>query len=117
MSCSALSFVVLLIQGMAASHVLFHQQESIAGKGTRSDANERHAHPLTLTVLYRSLHGPIKINVSASEFVAVSVSRALESCTIYLQFFHFYRSCVRIRVRTNGIAVESAFVFLSRKVF
>ena len=55
----------------------------MAGKGTKSDeANEAHAHPLTRTV-----HGPIKINVSVSGPVAVSRSIHMEACTTYLFLF------------------------------
>ena len=78
-------------------------------------------HPLTLKVrhgslhgpvstwsnLYvvRSLHGPIKINVSESGPFAVFGSVHLESSTIYLYFLDFCRSRVSIRFRTNEIAL------------
>ena len=45
MDRSISSFVILRIIGMAGSRVLFYRQERMAGKGTRSDANERHANP------------------------------------------------------------------------
>ena len=49
---------------------------------------------------HRSLHGPIKINVSVSGSVAVSVSVHMQSCTIISTFSIFNRS----PSRTNGIA-------------
>ena len=87
---------------MAELHVLFHRQEKMLRKGTRRDTNERHAHSLTCTVRHRSLHGPIKIDISVCGSVAVSVSGHMQSCIIYFYFLDFYRSSVR--VRTNGIA-------------
>ena len=39
-SCSVPFSAILLIYARAESHVLSHRQEGIAGKGTRSDANE-----------------------------------------------------------------------------
>ena len=73
----------------------------MAGKGTRSDANKEHAHPLTRTVRQRSQFGPVKINVSIPGSVAVSMSVRMESYTVYSYFFDFY--CIRIYIRTNGI--------------
>ena len=46
---------------------------------------------------HRSLRSPIKINVSVSGSVAVSVH--MESCTIHLYFLEFHRIC------TNGSAL------------
>ena len=74
----------------AGSHLLFHQQERMVGKGTRSNANERHTHLLTRTVWHRSLHGLIKINVAISWSTAVSVSLHMEPCTIYFNLLDFY---------------------------
>ena len=77
--------------------MLFHWQKIMARKGTRSDANERHAHPLSRTVW----HGPIKIGVSVSRSVAASISMLMESCTIYFYFLNFYCSRVCIRICTQ----------------
>ena len=107
MSCSVSSFVILLISGMAGPHVFFHRQERTARKNTRSDANERHAHPLTRTVRHRPLHGPSKINVSVPGSVAVSTSVQLESHTIYFYFLDFCLS--HVRIRTNGIVPLCVF--------
>ena len=60
------SFIILPNLGMAGPHMPIYQQERMAGKGIRSDANERHAHLLTCAVWHRSLHGPIKINITIS---------------------------------------------------
>ena len=90
---------------MTGSHVLFHRQERMAGKGTRSDENERHAHTLTRTVRQRSLHGPIQLNVSVSRSVAISVSVHMESraMNFYCLDFFFYRVRIHICIRTNTI--------------
>ena len=76
----------------------------MARNGTRCDENKRHANPLTCTVRHRSLHGPIKIDISVCGSVAVSVSGHMQSCIIYFYFLDFYRSQVGIRILTNGIA-------------
>ena len=73
----------------------------MAGKGTRSDANKEHAHPLTRTVRQRSQFGPVKINVSIPGSVAVSVSVRMESYTVHFYCFDFYG--IHIYIRTNGI--------------
>ena len=94
---------------MAGSHGLFHRQDKVARKGTRSDANERHAERsfrLTGAGRQRPLHGPVKINVSVSAFVALTVTVHMESCTIYhyfLDFFFFFTVSVSesVSVRTE----------------
>ena len=98
MSCSVLSFV------MAGWHVLFHRQGRTARTGTRSDANERHPHPLTRT----TRHGPIKNKRFYGIWsVAVSVSVHRDSCTIHFYFLDFYR--IRICISTNGISPDFFF--------
>ena len=96
----ASSFVILLILGI----FFFHRQVRMARKSAKSNGNDGYTRPLTPTVRHRSLHGPIKLNVSVSGTVAVSVSVHIESCTIYFSFLDFYRSRFRILIRTNRMA-------------
>ena len=72
-------------------------RKKMAGNGTRSDENKGHDYLLTQTVRHRSLQGPIKINVSVS--IAVSMSVHMESCTVYIHFLDFY--CSHFHIRTN----------------
>ena len=58
----------------------------------------------TCMVHYRLLHGPIRINVSVSGSTALSMFVHMESCTLHFYCLDYYRSCVCIRIRTNGIA-------------
>ena len=88
----------------------------MATKGTRSDENERHTHPLTCTVRHRSLHGQIKINVFVAESVAVSVSVHMESFTIFFYFLDFHHSRVPSRIRTNGIAPSTSRYMLNTRI-
>ena len=92
MSCSVSSLVIFLTLSM-----VFHRQEKLVGNGT--DENKGHIRPLTRMVRHRSLHVPIKINVSVSGSVAVSMSVHMESRTICFNCLDFYG------IRGNGIAL------------
>ena len=91
---------------MAGLHRLFHWQERMALKGTRSDENEGHAHWLNCMVQHRLLHDPIKINVHVSGSIALSMSVHMKSCIIYFYCLDFYCICI------NGIAPLYSIVFI-----
>ena len=93
--------------------MLLLRQERMAGKGTRSDANERHVYPFIRTLRQRSLHGPIKINVSVSGSITVSVSVSVQCVNaLFISTFSIFAVSVSVLV---SVRMESPLKSPSRE--